>query len=158
MTSLEWLVCLVRLCWLSKHPLLRVYWSWCLRLHLSLSFRNDSIFEWFGSLGALDFFFIFSRPHIRIPRDFLMKNDYPWSLFGMAHFLTDSAPWWLPTLTESLKKKKSGGRQRQRYLTQRISCLSLNTECLSSLGGPVYLIPGRIIHYHLTQGREQSKI
>ena len=52
---------------------------------------NGSISTDFGSLGALDYFFIFYRPHIRIPHNFLMKNDWSTSKFRMAHFLSDSA-------------------------------------------------------------------
>ena len=39
--------------------------------------------------GTLDYFFIVYRLHIRIPHDFLMKNE--WS-FGLLEWLTFSAP------------------------------------------------------------------
>ena len=36
--------------------------------------------------GTLDYFFIVYRLHIRIPHDFLMKNEWSQSLVEMAHF------------------------------------------------------------------------
>ena len=74
-----------------------------------------------------------------------MKNDYPWSLFGMAHFLTDLAPWELPTLKSEEEEEERRSAAAAVSVTEKILFI-LEHRCLVFLGGPVYLIPGRIIH------------
>ena len=84
-----------------------------------------------------------------------MKNDYPWSLFGMAHI---SAPSELPTLPgwvggirvplfsgSPTPIERSGGRQSLKCLSKSIVRLTAFPGVYTTVGGPVYLTPGRII-------------